>query len=101
MDDLKRHALCRYCGTRGTEMQYHIAAIGTFERTGDFALIRQTASLAERRFDEAHARPAFAADKPLFRTGTFYLTQLADPRIKPRQPRLQMGANLGREQGAR
>ncbi len=48
---------------RGTEMQFQLAAVGAFKSRGDVAGVGQPATLAERRADEADARPALRADQ--------------------------------------
>jgi hypothetical protein len=82
-------------------MQFHVAAIGTFERPGDFAFVRQPASVAKWRLDEPNARPALAADESLFWQSTRGFADLANAGIEPRQARFDTMIDWRGEHGAR
>src|ERR1035441_5700598 len=63
---------------RGSEAQFHLAAIRAFKRRRDVALEWQSAASAKRRFDEAHLRPAARADEAVFGGRVVHFTEPAD-----------------------
>src|ERR1035438_8732452 len=64
--------------TRGTEVQFHFAAIRAFKWRRDVALERQSAASAKRRFDEAHLQPATRANEAVPGGRAFGFAKLAD-----------------------
>jgi hypothetical protein len=58
MDRFPHDAARDHRRARGTEMQFHFAAVGAFKRRGEIAGVGQAAAFAKRRADEAHLRPA-------------------------------------------
>jgi hypothetical protein len=65
-------------GAREGETQIDVAAIGAFEYRSNLPLVREAASLTERRIDESDLRSAGRADETFRRCGAAVATQLAD-----------------------
>jgi len=87
VNDLQDHATGGDGGARGTEMQFHLAAIATFKHGGDRAFKWQPATITKRRTNEAHQPPASRADQSFDDARAFFPANLADLGIDKRQRR--------------
>ncbi len=76
---------------RGTEMQFHFAAIRAFKFCREITVKRQTATFTKGRANKTDVRPALRANKTVARDGALFVAKLADFRIKQAEPRIQPG----------
>ena len=89
----------RRAGTGEMQLQFVAVRAGKFR--GEIAGVGKAAAGAERWTDEAHLRPAFAANEAVGGRGALGITKLADLRVNQAQRGLQPRQRFFRNQHGR
>ena len=77
-------------------MEFEFVTIGTDKLSGQFPRVREPATIAKRRTNEANLPPAGAADIPFIGTGALTMAKLADRRIQQVQTRVDDAGHGGK-----